>query len=200
MPSSGFPFPGPACAGALFGIAPGGACRAAPVASGAVGSYPTVSPLPAECSVGEPPVRRAVCFLWRFPSGFPARALPGTVASWSPDFPRGAGTPRGRPAFCAKGGVETSARGVKRIVQAAGVLPLLACGQFTPGYLQPEEDRACPSPLTVSRSTRKSSASIRSSCKLFPREKNRLAAAGLSTRADTADGQPEAVCCHQHPQ
>ncbi len=31
----------------LFGIAPGGACRAGPVASPAVGSYPTVSPLPA---------------------------------------------------------------------------------------------------------------------------------------------------------
>ncbi|AMY70197.1 hypothetical protein AKL17_2963 [Frigidibacter mobilis] len=31
----------------LFGIAPGGACRAVPVARSAVGSYPTVSPLPA---------------------------------------------------------------------------------------------------------------------------------------------------------
>ena len=30
----------------LFGIAPGGACRAGPVARPAVGSYPTVSPLP----------------------------------------------------------------------------------------------------------------------------------------------------------
>jgi len=32
----------------LFDLAPGGACRAAPVAGGAVGSYPTVSPLPGE--------------------------------------------------------------------------------------------------------------------------------------------------------
>ncbi len=30
----------------------------------------------------------AVCSPWRFPSGCPGRALPGTVASWSPDFPR----------------------------------------------------------------------------------------------------------------
>ena len=30
----------------LFGLAPGGVCRAAPVASRAVGSYPTLSPLP----------------------------------------------------------------------------------------------------------------------------------------------------------
>ena len=66
-------------AGSLFGIAPGGACRAGPVARPAVGSYPTVSPL----------LRRtgAVCSLWRFPSGCPGRALPGTVALWSPDFP-----------------------------------------------------------------------------------------------------------------
>jgi len=30
----------------LFGFAPGGVCRAAAVAGSAVGSYPTVSPLP----------------------------------------------------------------------------------------------------------------------------------------------------------
>jgi hypothetical protein len=66
----------------LFGIAPGGACRAGPVARPAVGSYPTVSPLPPDRS------READCSLWRFPSGCPGRALPGTVASWSPDFPR----------------------------------------------------------------------------------------------------------------
>ena len=30
----------------LFGLAPGGACRASPVARTAVGSYPTLSPLP----------------------------------------------------------------------------------------------------------------------------------------------------------
>ena len=64
----------------LFGIAPGGACHAGPVASPPVGSYSTVSPLPMRTW--------AVSFLWRFPSGCPARALPGTIALWSPDFPR----------------------------------------------------------------------------------------------------------------
>ncbi|AGT08055.1 hypothetical protein JCM7686_0946 [Paracoccus aminophilus JCM 7686] len=34
------------CARSLFGIAPGGACLAGPVTRPAVGSYPTVSPLP----------------------------------------------------------------------------------------------------------------------------------------------------------
>jgi len=72
----------------LFGIAPGGACHAGPVASPPVGSYSTVSPLPMRTW--------AVSFLWRFPSGCPARALPGTIALWSPDFPRG--NPRGHPA------------------------------------------------------------------------------------------------------
>jgi hypothetical protein len=38
-------------AGILFGIAPGGACRATPVARGAVGSYPTVSSLPVPWSL-----------------------------------------------------------------------------------------------------------------------------------------------------
>ena len=63
----------------LFGIAPGGACHAVPVARSAVGFYPTVSPLPVEVSSGEPLVRRAVCSLWRYPLGYPSRALPGTV-------------------------------------------------------------------------------------------------------------------------
>ena len=40
------------------------------------------------------PCTTAVCFLWRSPSGYPARALPGTVASGSPDFPRAFPGPR----------------------------------------------------------------------------------------------------------
>ena len=71
----------------LFGIAPGGACHAVHVTMNPVGPYPTFSPLPKKCP-------QAVFFLWRFPSGCPARALPGTVALWSPDFPRSKLTPR----------------------------------------------------------------------------------------------------------
>ncbi len=74
----GFPL-----APSLFGLAPGGVYRAAPVASRAVGSYPTLSPLPR--------IQRsrivAVCFLWHFPWGRPRRPLTGTVSPWSPDFP-----------------------------------------------------------------------------------------------------------------
>ena len=29
----------------------------------------------------------AVCFLWRFPWGFPRRTLSGAASAWSPDFP-----------------------------------------------------------------------------------------------------------------
>lgn len=71
----------------LSDLAPGGACRAAPVAGGAVGSYPTISPLPG-IRIGEP--RRSV-FCGAFPEvrgcPLPRRALPGTVPPWSPDFP-----------------------------------------------------------------------------------------------------------------
>jgi hypothetical protein len=43
----------------LFGLAPRGVCRASAVASGAVGSYPTVSPLP--CSIAfDSPLARVV--------------------------------------------------------------------------------------------------------------------------------------------
>ena len=66
----------------LFGLAPGGVCRAGPVAGPAVRSYRPVSPLPAHAP--------AVCSLWHCPWGRPRRALPGTVFSWSPDFPPGA--------------------------------------------------------------------------------------------------------------
>jgi len=54
-------------------------------------SYTTVSPLPPTftCDAG-----LAVCFLLRFPSGFPVRALPGTLALRCPDFPRRPRAPR----------------------------------------------------------------------------------------------------------
>ena len=60
----------------LFGLAPTGGYRATAVASGAVGSYPTVSPLP--CL---PPCEadRAVCSLLPCPSPFGAQALPGSL-------------------------------------------------------------------------------------------------------------------------
>jgi len=103
----------------LFGIAPGGACRAASVARRAVGFYPTVSPLPRRDA-------GAVCFLWRFPSGCPGRALPGTFASWSPDFPRTGRylnnrplPPRGHPTFRTRVLVHVGKRVVKRVAHEA---------------------------------------------------------------------------------
>lgn len=79
------PCPAYAAQPTLFDLAASGACLAAPVARGAVGFYSTVSPLPKhlrqsrEC--------QAVCFLWRFPSGRPGRALPGAVSPCCPDVP-----------------------------------------------------------------------------------------------------------------
>ena len=42
--------------------------------------YPAASP-------PEGGLRRAVCFLWRYPWGRPRRTLSGAVSPWSPDFP-----------------------------------------------------------------------------------------------------------------
>lgn len=67
---------GHAPARSLFGLAPDGACHASLVAKAAVGSYPTVSPLPL--------MSGAVCSLWRCPSGCPGRALPGVIAPMEP--------------------------------------------------------------------------------------------------------------------
>src|ERR1044072_1942784 len=64
----------------LLGLAPTGGCRAAPVARHAVGSYPTVSPLPLEFQGGLFSVALSV-----------ALRRPGVTwqsALWSSDFPR----------------------------------------------------------------------------------------------------------------
>ena len=67
-------------ASSLFGLAPGGACHAVPVAGSAVGSYPTLSSLP--------PVRARV---WRFAF---CGAIPGVAPGgcYPPPFHRGART------------------------------------------------------------------------------------------------------------
>lgn len=63
----------------LFDLAPGRVYHAAPVASHAVRSYRTISPLPSR--------GWAVYFLLHFPWAYTPQALPGTLPCWSPDFP-----------------------------------------------------------------------------------------------------------------
>src|SRR5690606_15084019 len=58
----------------LFGLAPGGVCRATAVTGSAVVSYTTVSPLPVT-----PRGPSAVCSLLHFPSPLDARPLAGTL-------------------------------------------------------------------------------------------------------------------------
>ena len=89
------------------------------------------------------PACRAVSFLWRFPSGCPARALPGTVTSGSPDFPLGPGCPdqSSHPAFYARASTP-----VARVGQAfaphdmrhpgPGALPPCALRRIPPGIFQ----------------------------------------------------------------
>lgn len=79
----------------LFGIAPGGACRAGPVARPAVGSYPTVSPLPPGPKTGR---RTVLCgaFPRVAPAGrYPAPLLHGVRTFLGPPVSPSA---RGRPA------------------------------------------------------------------------------------------------------
>lgn len=93
----------------------------------------------------DPRQARAVCFLWRFPSGFPGRALPGTIALWSPDFPRvtqGHAPPvtRGHPAIRATPELEKRSQCVKR-AKAEGALPpheFPAETHAPPGYFRQE--------------------------------------------------------------
>jgi hypothetical protein len=66
----------------LFGLAPGGVCRAVGVAADAVRSYRTFSPLPRPTQPAA-----AVRFLWHFPWVHARRTLSGTACPWSPDFP-----------------------------------------------------------------------------------------------------------------
>ena len=75
--------PGISPAPFLFGLAPGGVCRAASVAGNAVRSYRTVSPLPRLNAT-----RRGGLFSVALSLGsYPRRTLSGTVCPWSPDFP-----------------------------------------------------------------------------------------------------------------
>ena len=97
----------------LFGLAPGGACHAAPVTGRAVRSYRTFSPLPAPRERG-----RAVRSLWRYPWGRPRRTLSGAVFPWSPDFPPGERIRRAAVQPTGLGGIGAASRGVKRVPTA----------------------------------------------------------------------------------
>src|SRR5271156_3038868 len=65
----------------LFGLAPGGVCRAVGVATRAVRSYRTISPLPA-------PLARRLggIFLLHFPWARAPQALPGTLPDGARTF------------------------------------------------------------------------------------------------------------------
>ena len=79
--AAGFP------ATSLFGLAPGGVCRATPVAGRAVRSYRTISPLPALPSLTGS-WRIGGIFLLHFPWARAPQALPGTVSEGARTFLR----------------------------------------------------------------------------------------------------------------
>ena len=67
----------------IFGLAPTGVCRAALVAGSAVGSYPTVSPLPPEDGG-----LFSVALSVTDGSRYPCPGITWQSIHWSPDFPR----------------------------------------------------------------------------------------------------------------
>ena len=71
----------------LFGLAPGGVCRAAAVAGSAVRSYRTVSPLPSASAPTSGASGRRFVFCGTFPGVAPAGRYPAPFRPWSPDFP-----------------------------------------------------------------------------------------------------------------
>jgi hypothetical protein len=66
----------------LRGLAPNGVCHATDVTAGAVGSYPTVSPLPSSTRV-----LGGGLFSVALSSRFPSPGVTRRSALWSPDFP-----------------------------------------------------------------------------------------------------------------
>ena len=117
----------------LLGLAPGGVYHASPVTSAAVGSYPTLSPLPSGRSL------RAVSFLWHFPSAHAGRPLAVALSTWSPDFPPVWGYPHtsGCPAIWSGGGYrgvggEAQMGGGFRASRGPHLPPPLAAGPSSP--------------------------------------------------------------------
>ena len=90
---------------------------------------------------GEPMGRQAVSFLWRSPSGCPARALPGTFVMWSPDFPRKGCPSRGHPALRAGSGLCSAWGGVKGYRKKRAVLPRPRCPLLRRGRWRPWAER-----------------------------------------------------------
>src|SRR5690606_24931834 len=87
QPSSNLPRSsgGPPSITPLFGLAPSGVCHAELVTELAVGSYPTVSPLP---EVHWPkPEETGGLFSVALSSGSPPPGVTWRSALWSPDFP-----------------------------------------------------------------------------------------------------------------
>ena len=115
-PVGGAETPCPACAArpTLFDLAAGGACRAAPVARGAVGSYPTVSPLP---RVPAKPAPRGGLFSVALSLGSPQPGVTRRRFSMLP----GRSSPRGHKARGAA--IQPSAARCYRVAGAGASFP-----------------------------------------------------------------------------
>jgi len=112
----------------LFGVAPGGACRAGPVASPAVGFYPTVSPLPLTLAKANLRSRQGQSLLCgAFPGVTPAGRYPAPLPTGVRTFleaqaPRSSSPPRGVGLGFGRAGVNRN--------------PGQTCGEGAVGFVQ----------------------------------------------------------------
>ena len=141
----------------LFGLAPGGVCRAAAVAGSAVRSYRTVSPLPRLYATRRGGLFSVALSLRpaRLAPANPRRTLSGTVRPWSPDFPprppfgigaerpsgrltrigmgwRGRGVKQGRLILPCRGRAKTSAA---QLSGSARITPKRPCAASDAGWV-----------------------------------------------------------------
>ena len=141
----------------LFGLAPGDACRAVCVATNAVGSYPTVSPLPdpaIKATFGGRP--SAVCSLLRLCRIAPPGRYPAPCP-WSPDFPPALRPAIIQPSLSRRVSITIACRAGKRIhLREGGRIDPSECVCYSPFR------RCIPVPTGCSkRSSSKAAASER---------------------------------------
>jgi hypothetical protein len=78
-------------------------------------------------------LRRAVCFLWRFPWGRPRRVLPVAFSPWSPDFPPPSREGGDRPAvWSGRKGGRGAAAGQAQAASAASLSSAISRARVSP--------------------------------------------------------------------
>ena len=145
-------------------------------------SYRTVSPLPS--------FRKAVCFLWHFPSRRRDRALPGMLPVWSSDFPlRLFKTESGAIAWPARSHTDSTMR-VRALARRRSFRRARLALTSSPCLVQSHSVRARNDPAAYSRSRFRSSPKYSSHASTSTRFRRRCPSAGRERRVRTGRRSP----------